>query len=125
MFVYHLVDPDLRVKIIFRKEGTAEYGGTDFEIGDIGISAHCYWSLKKISYRASLLLYYFFGDKKWLLKALLPCTFICSLLISFDLPSYSSQLRKRYTLRLLLCYVYRSAGGRVFLFSWERLGRGL
>ena len=36
MFVYHFVDPDLRVEIIFRKEGTAENGGIDFEIGDIG-----------------------------------------------------------------------------------------
>ena len=26
MFVYHFVDPDLRVEIIFRKEGTAENG---------------------------------------------------------------------------------------------------
>ena len=27
MFAYHFVDPDLRVKIIFRKEETAENGG--------------------------------------------------------------------------------------------------
>ena len=33
MFVYHFVDPDLRVVIIFRKEGTAENGVVDFEIG--------------------------------------------------------------------------------------------
>ena len=30
MFAYHFVDPDLRVRIIFRKEGTAENGGIDF-----------------------------------------------------------------------------------------------
>ena len=35
MFVYHFVDPNLRVEIIFRKEGTAENGGIDFEIGDM------------------------------------------------------------------------------------------
>ena len=64
MFVYHFVDPDLRVEIIFRKEVTAENGGTDFEIGDIGTSAHCYWRLKNLSSRACLLFYYFFGDKK-------------------------------------------------------------
>ena len=40
MFVYHFVDPDLRVDIIFRKEGTAENRGIDYEIGDIGTSTH-------------------------------------------------------------------------------------
>ena len=30
MFVYYFVDPDLRVKIIFKKERTAENGGIDF-----------------------------------------------------------------------------------------------
>ena len=42
MFVYHFVDPDLRVEIFFKKEGTAENGGIDFEIGDMGISAYSY-----------------------------------------------------------------------------------
>ena len=42
MFVYHFVNPDLRVEIIFRKEETAENGDIDFEIGDIGTSAHLY-----------------------------------------------------------------------------------
>ena len=54
MVVYHFVDPDLRVEIIFRKEGTVENGGIDFEIGDIGTSERWYWTLKKISYRAYL-----------------------------------------------------------------------
>ena len=40
MFVYYFVDPDLRVEIIFRKERTAESGGIDFEIVDMGTSAH-------------------------------------------------------------------------------------
>ena len=40
MLVYHFVDPDLRVEIIFRKEATAENGRIDFEIEDIGTSAH-------------------------------------------------------------------------------------
>ena len=34
MFLYHSVDPDLRVQINFRKEGTAEKSPTDFETGD-------------------------------------------------------------------------------------------
>ena len=55
-FVYHFFDPDLRAEIVFRKEGTTESGGIDFEIGDIGTSVH--------SCRACLLFYYFFGDNK-------------------------------------------------------------
>ena len=42
MFVYHFVDPDLRIETIFRKEKTAESGGIDFEIVDIDTSA--YWN---------------------------------------------------------------------------------
>ena len=42
MFVYCFVDPDLRVQIISRKERTAESGGIDFEILDIGNTAHWY-----------------------------------------------------------------------------------
>ena len=33
MFVYQFVDPDLRVEIIFRKEGTAENGGLILKYG--------------------------------------------------------------------------------------------
>ena len=52
MFVNHFVDPDLRVQVIFRKEGTEENGGIHFEIGDIGTSAHWYWMLKKIAFKS-------------------------------------------------------------------------
>ena len=31
IFVYHFVDPDLKVDVILRKEGTAENGGIDFK----------------------------------------------------------------------------------------------
>ena len=41
IFVCHFVDPNLKVEVIFRKEGTAE-NGIDFEIGDIDTSAHWY-----------------------------------------------------------------------------------
>ena len=68
-----------------------------------------YWRLKKISYRACLLFYYFFGDKKQLLRAFLTCTFIRLLLDSFGLRSCS--------------FMYGQ--GRVFPFSCERLGRDL
>ena len=52
IFVYHFVDPDLKVEVIFRKKGIAENGGIDFEIGDIGTSAHCYWRSKKIAFKS-------------------------------------------------------------------------
>ena len=42
MFVYHFVDPDLKVEIFFEKDRAAENGGVDFEIGDIGTSAPLY-----------------------------------------------------------------------------------
>ena len=40
MFAYHFVDPDLRVEMVFRKEGTTENWGIDYEIGDIGTCTH-------------------------------------------------------------------------------------
>ena len=43
MFVYHCFDPDLRIELLFKIEVVAENGGdVDFEIGDIGTSAHLY-----------------------------------------------------------------------------------
>ena len=50
MFVYHFVDPDLKVEVVFRKVGTAENGGINFEIGDIGTSSNWYWRLQKIAF---------------------------------------------------------------------------
>ena len=52
MLAHHFLDPDLKVEIIFRKEGTAENGGIDFEIADIGTSAHWYWRLQKIAFKS-------------------------------------------------------------------------
>ena len=62
----------------------------------------------------------FFGDKKQVLKTLSNCTFI-PLLLSYS-PSYSSQLRKRYTLRLLL--ICLEALGEVFSCFPARTVRG-
>ena len=42
IFVYHFVNPYLRVEIIFRKERTAENGTIGFEIGHTYTSAHWY-----------------------------------------------------------------------------------
>ena len=40
MFVYHFVDPGLRVEITFRKERAGENKGINFEIVDTDTSAH-------------------------------------------------------------------------------------
>ena len=42
IFMYHFVNPDPRVEIIFRKERTTENRGIDFEIKDIDTFAHWY-----------------------------------------------------------------------------------
>ena len=57
MFVYHFVNLDLMVEIIFRKKRTAENGGIDFEIVDIDFSAHWYYSMSYYLFLATL------GDK--------------------------------------------------------------
>ena len=49
MFVYHFVDPDLRIEIFFKNKGAAEYVGVDFKIGGTNTSSHLYWRLKKIA----------------------------------------------------------------------------
>ena len=74
-----------------------------------------YWRLQKKSCRACLLFYDLFGDKKIVSRCPLTCTFIHLLLNTFDLPSYSSKSNERYTLRLLVVDISRSAGGRVLL----------
>ena len=64
-----------------------------------------YWGLKKILCKACLLLNCFLVIKE-ILKALF--SFIPWLLNFSDLPNYGSNLRKRYTLRLLLKCLVRS-----------------
>ena len=110
------------VEIYFEKEGAAENGIVDFEIGDIGTSAKLYWNLKKISCRACLLFINFWVTKKQLLTTLLTCTFIRSLLNSFNLPSYSSESRKRYTLRPV-ADMSKNSGGKGFLVFLGKGGR--
>ena len=57
------------------------------------------------------------------MKTALTCTFIPLLFSSFDLTSYSSELRKRYTPSLLLMCLEAISEG--FLFAWERPKRSL
>ena len=119
ILVRHFVDSNLRVEIFFEKDGAVENGGVDFEIGDISTSAYLYWRLKKISYSACLRFYCFSDDKKKLLKALLTRTFI--------LPLLSSELWKRYTLRLLLMCLEALKEGFSFFPGryWEWVSRNL
>ena len=42
MFDYHFVDPGLKVETFFEKDEAAKNEGVDFEIEDIGTSAHLY-----------------------------------------------------------------------------------
>ena len=42
MFVYHFVEPDLKVETFLEKDEAAEIGGVDFEIWDISTSVHLY-----------------------------------------------------------------------------------
>ena len=64
LFVCFLfVDPGLSVETFFEKDGEAENGGVEFQIGDIDTSVHFYLRLKKISCRVCLLFYWLFGDK--------------------------------------------------------------
>ena len=57
VFVYHFVDPDLRVEIFFEKQGVAGNGSDGFEIKDKATSEDLYWKLKKILCGACLLFF--------------------------------------------------------------------
>lgn len=96
------------------------------EMGDISTSVHMYWRLNKISCRVCLLSYWFFRWQKITFKSCLELYVIHPLLI-FNLLIYSfylfSDLRKRYTLRLLS----RETGGFCCFpgKDWERVSRKL
>ena len=110
MFIYHFVDPDLRVEIFFEKDETPENGGVDFELGEIGTSC------TELKVEENL---FVFVTKKMLLEALLTCTFIPSL--------SSSESRKKYTLRILLtCLDILEEGFSCFPWrNWEWISRNL
>ena len=59
MFVFHFVDPNMRVEIFFQKDEAPEKVGVDFEIENLSNSTHLYWRLKKIACRACLIFYLF------------------------------------------------------------------
>lgn len=55
MLVYQFFNPDLSVEVFFKKEGTAEKWGVDFEIEDISTPAQLYCGLREISCEVCLL----------------------------------------------------------------------
>ena len=69
MFVSHFIDSDLRVEIFFENKEVIENGGVDFEIRDIGTSAHLLEVEETFMQSLSALLFYcFFGDQNNFLK---------------------------------------------------------
>ena len=105
--------------MFFENKGTAENGYVHYEIWGIGTSPHLYWRLKKVSYRTYLLFHYSFGDKKIAFKS--PFNLYSN---PFIIEFFSSKLKKRYRLRLLLMCL-EALGEGFALFSWEILQRGL
>lgn len=94
MFVYHFVDP-----VYCEKDAAVEQGDVDFETGLKHLLHTCIGDWRKFQAEPFL----FFGDQKeQLLKTLLIRAFILWLFNCFDFPSYGSELRKTYTLCLLL-----------------------
>lgn len=56
MFVYQVIDFDLRFEMSFlKKEWATEEGRADFEQGVKASATHFYWGLRKIVWRACLL----------------------------------------------------------------------
>ena len=46
MFVHNFGDLDMMVEIFFENDGATKKGGIDFEIGDMGTSAHLFRGLE-------------------------------------------------------------------------------
>ena len=111
-FVYHIVDPDLRVETFFEKNGAAENGGVDFEIGEIGTSVHLYCRSRKFFCRACLLCYCFLVTK---------VAFKSSLDLYFHPCITEFRIEENIHTKTVVD-VSRGATERIFLFSWERLG---
>ena len=94
-------------------------GALIFQIGDIGISAHLYWRLNKISCRA----YYCFLVTKVAFKSSLDLNFHPFIIAFF----WSAELKFRIEEKIhskAVADVSRDNWKIVFLFSWDRMGGG-
>ena len=110
MFVYHFVDLDLGVEILFEKGEAIEKEGFHFEVRDWSTSARLYWAFKKIFHVFS------WGGGETSFESSIDL-YLHPLLESFHLPNCGSESKKwYYTLRLIFMYLEpigwrRSVGG--------------
>ena len=115
MFIYHFIDPDLRVETVFEKDEAKENGGVDCEIALV--HKYLYTLVLKVeeNLMQSLSALLFFGDKKIAFKSSLDVNFH-PFIIEFRIEE------KIHTKTVV--DVSRGTGGRVFLFFLEKLGGG-
>ena len=78
MLIYHFVDLNLGVEIFFEKERTTETWNVDFEVENSGTSVHLYFGVEDNFMQGlpTLLVFFFWWQKRIAFKALLTCTFI-------------------------------------------------
>ena len=116
MFIYHFIDPDLRVETIFEKDEAKENGGVDCEIALV----HKYLYKLVLKVEENLMqslspLLLFFDDKKIAFKS------------SVDLYFHPFIIEFRIVEKIhnkTVVDVSRGTGGRVFLFFLQKLGGG-
>ena len=116
MFIYHFINPDLRVETIFEKDEAKENGGVDCEIALV--HKYLYKLVLKVEENlmqslSTLLL--FFGDKKIAFKSSLDLYFH-PFIIEFII---EEKIHNKTVVD-----VSGGTGGRVFLFFLEKLGGG-
>ena len=128
MFVYYFVDPHLWVETFFEKDGAAENGGVNFEIRNIHL--HTLVLEVEENFKRKVLKLYFklYDSFLWMwfngLKATEP---LGGGSLFFTTKFYPSIIEFRIEEKIYtktVVGVSRGTGGRVFLFPWERLGRG-
>ena len=116
MFIYHFIDPDLRVETIFEKDEAKENGGVDCEIALV----HKYLYKLVLKVEENLMqslspLLLFFDDKKIAFKS------------SVDLYFHPFIIEFRIEEKIhnkTVVDVSKGTGGRVFLFFLQKLGGG-
>ena len=110
------------VEISWEKRGI---GKGCIEIEDWGTSEHLYWGPKKISCKACLVFYCFFGAKRIAFKSSI---FFHPLIVEFFWFAYDSNSRKGNTPRLLPIYPRGEqmtyVGDVKECFAWGTSGRG-
>ena len=116
MFIYHFINPDLRVETIFEKDEAKENGGVDCEIALV----HKYLYKLVLKVEENLMqslspLLLFFDDKKIAFKS------------SVDLYFHPFIIEFRIEEKIhnkTVVDVSKGTGGRVFLFFLQKLGGG-